>query len=321
MGISAGIMGIGGALSGMFGGNSASNVQLPPMFNMPNMSGAAGGAYSGIQGLGQYTGMANSTLGNAASTYGNLYNSPYAGMAQSGANTAAGMGMNAATGAYNAGGALTGAGVGLLPGASAIMQAGFDPQQALYNQTYGQVSNQANAQNAASGLSMTPYGASVAGSDLSNFNINWQNQQLQREATAAGAAGGLVNQAGGAINTGTGIMNAAPGQYATAAGMPYTTQQGIGNQQNQAISQYLGLGSSAQGLSNQQISDYLSYLQTGNQAGSVANQTAQLGLQQQQQGFNQNMQLGQALGTGLYGVGKGFSGNMSGSPLFSSAFG
>jgi hypothetical protein len=299
----AGAAGIGGALSGLFGGSSASSVPLPAQ--LPNVTQSANAAYSGIGNLSQYGTAANSTLGNAASTYQNLYNNPYATQAQTTAGTGSQMGMTGATNAYNAGGALTTAGLGLLPGAQAIMQQGFDPQQALYNQTLGQTTNAINANNVAAGLGSSPYGASVAGSGIGNFNVNWQNQQLGREATAASAASGLIGQAGTTAQLGTGMQVNAGNQYATAGAQPYLTAQGIGTNQNAATQAYLSNVSGAQGVSQQQIQDYLNYLQT---AGGQNLSQSQLALAQQQQQFSQNQSYGQALGAGLYGLAGGSSG-------------
>jgi hypothetical protein len=317
VGITSGLISAGGALAGMFGGgsSSASNVQLPPQFNMPNMSGAANNAYSGIGGLQPYTDLASSALPYAQSTFQNLYNNPYAGQAQQGAGTASGLGQNAALNAYGTGGQLTGAGMSLMPYAQNIMQTGFDPQNALYARMQQQVQDQTRAGLEARGVDSTPYGAGIEGQQMSNFNIDWQNQQLQRQATAAGAAGGLTTAGAGVANLGTGIQNQAPGQYATASAMPYATAAGIGQGQNAAIGSYLGTGQAGQSIANVPISDWMSYLQTGNQAGGVANQQAQTALNQQQQGFQQNQIYGQQLGSALYGLGQG-----GGSSPFASSF-
>jgi hypothetical protein len=156
-----------------------------------------------------------------------------------------------------------------------------------------------------SGLASTPYGASVAGGAYGNFQNQWQNQQLGREAQAAGAAGGLVGQAGQAINTGTGIQNAAPGQYAQAAGMPYATAYGIGQGQQQAVSGLQGQYSGAAGLDNTANQNWLAYLGAGNAANQTQNQQFQTLLNQNQMQYQQNMGYGQALGGGLAALGRG----------------
>src|SRR5258708_36165262 len=115
---------------------------------------------------------------------------------QQGAGVASGLGQNAAMGAYGAGGQLMGAGQQLLPWGQQIMNTGFDPQQALYHRTQQQTQDQTRAGLEARGLDSSPYGAGVEGQTMANFNIDWQNQQLQRHAAAAGAARGLDPQGG-----------------------------------------------------------------------------------------------------------------------------
>ena len=320
MGLTTGIIGGIGALSGLFGGGGASNIQSPPSYSYMNMPGADAGAYGGIGNLSQYGNAGASTLPYATNTFQGLYNNPYAAGAQGGANYASGLGQTAALGAYGAGANLTGAGIGMLPYASSIMNTAMDPQGALYNQTLGQVTNAANAQNAASGISMTPYGAGVANTANSNFNINWENNQLAREATGASAAGGLLSNAGGAINTGTGIMNTAPGQYASAAAMPYATAAGIGQGQNAATSSYLSNIMQAQGIPQQQIQDYLTYMQGGTAQQNANTNLMQTQINQSNAAYNQQMGYGTMLGSSLYGIGKGPTGGWS-NPWGSSGWG
>jgi hypothetical protein len=126
---------------------------------------------------------------------------------------------------------------------NSILNTGFDPQNALYNQLQNQVSQQAQAANAAAGLGGSAYGASNTGNTLSNFDINWQNQQLARQQAALGSAEpafttaqGLVPSTlsafGNAANTGEGLT-AAPyqlgGQIAQGIGNLLTTAGNLGN--------------------------------------------------------------------------------------------
>jgi len=116
---------------------------------------------------------------NAFSPYfgditGNLINNPYYGQALGGAQQAAGIG---------------GAGANQMAGAAnAVLGTGFDPQSALFNQGRQQTLDAANAANAAAGLGASPYGAGNTAQALSNYGINWQNQQLGRQTQALGAA-------------------------------------------------------------------------------------------------------------------------------------
>jgi hypothetical protein len=317
MGIMAGIGGLVGGLGGLFGGSNVPGGPQPWL--MPGMDAAAGNAFSGIQGLGQWGNLAGGTIPNMQSTFQNLYNNPNAGSFLSGANTASGMGMTAANNAFGAGGQLLGAGLNTLPMAGQIFNTAFDPQGALYNRTLQQNTDQTRAAEAARGISTTPYGAGLENQATSNFNIDWQNNQLQRQALGAQAGGGLLQAGGNLANLGAGIQNAAPGQFLGASGMPFGAWNTVGQNQNQAIAQMLGLAGAGQGIQNVPIQDWLSYLQTGNQAGGVANQAYGNQLQANQQQWNQQMQLGGLVGGSLYGLGQGFPGGNAWGNMFGGA--
>lgn len=288
----------GSALAGLFGGGGspASQVQIPQGYQMQNMGGADTGAFQGIGNLGQYN-VAASLLPQYQQIAQQSINSPYAQQYQQNANQVGQAGMGS-------GAALTGTALGQLPDVQALMALGFDPQQALYSK----LQNQNQQQNAAilgqSGVAGTPYGAGVAADANSNFNINWQNQQLQRAIQGAQGAGGLLGSIGGA--TGTGLQ-----QMATGAGLPYNTMQGITANQLNTLGQTGAFGQSAAALPQQQIQDYLAYLGQGTAQQGVNNQGAGLGLQQANMSFNQNQQLGSQLGGALAGLSKGW-GNMGG---------
>lgn len=104
----------------------------------------------------------------------------------------------------------------------------FDPQQSLFNRTQGELTDQMGAINAMSGVGGTPYGAGVTGKTLSDFDINWQNQQLGRQQAGLGALGsglnasvqglGALGAGQQALNTGAGAYNAGLGAYGGALG-------------------------------------------------------------------------------------------------------
>ncbi len=159
----------------------------------------------------------------------NISDNPFYNTALAGASDAANMG-RAGAGAIQGLGGQLGSSAGQLGAAvSPLLQAGSDPQSALFYRTQGQLMDQTNAANAMAGVSGTPYGASVNANALGNFDINWQNQQLARQAQAAGAAGNLVGAQGSAANTASGLYSAAPGLMANTAGLPsgvYSSQIG-----------------------------------------------------------------------------------------------
>lgn len=293
----------------------ASNVQLPQQQSLP-ITPTSNAAFTGIGNLSNtYSGLGGSVLPAAQQTASNLYNNPGAPLAT---NTswesamlgapAALTGYNAGAGAVGTGGNVTGAGLSLLPYATSIMDTAFDPQQALYGRTLQQVQDQSNVNNAMAGVATSPYGAGLTNQATSNFNIDWQNNLLNRMATGANAAGGLVGTGANVANTGTGItgtgvnmMNQAPTNLIQSAMIPYATYSDIGTGQNTALQQLLGLGTSGANLSNLPIQDLISLLGAQNQTNSVANQQGKLALNQQGQNFNQIGTLGSA-GLGLLGM-------------------
>jgi hypothetical protein len=277
----------------------ASSVPLPAQQPMA-IGPAWGSASTGIQNLqNTFGGLGGSVLPQAQQTASNLSNNPYSGLFQTGANAAAPLGAAGATAGFNTGAGLTGAGMSLVPYAQNIMDTGFDPQSQLYARTAQQVADQARAGEAARGINMTPYGAGLENDAMRNFNIDWQNQQLGRQATAAGAAGSLEQAGAGVAGQGVGLMNQAPGQLVQSSMLPYATYSDIGQGQNQALMQLLGIGGAGQGLAQTGIQDWLSLLGVGNQANQVANQQAQLALNQNQQNWSQMMGLGSGLGSAI----------------------
>jgi hypothetical protein len=129
--------------------------------------------------------------------------------------------------------------------------------------------DQTNAINAMSGLGGTPYGASVGANAMGNFDIDWQNQQLARQAQAAGAAGNAANTAGG-------LYGAAPGLMASTAGLPSGVYTGRIGQELQALQ-------ARNQAANQGIAGYGSLLGTAGQGIGQANQANLQGAQAYQQ--------------------------------------
>jgi len=240
---------------------------------MPGGFGAADtGMLGGIGGLSQYN-MFGNYLPAAQGIAGSMINSPFASTYQLGAGPAGAMGMGAGLNAYGAGGNLYGLG-------GSIANTAFDPQQALYERTLGQVRDQTLAGLSNAGLATTPYGAGVLGNTLGNFNIDWQNQQLQRQIAGGQAAGGLYGQAAG-------LQAGAPGTFMGGAGLPWQTGQTIGGANLGTLGTLGQFGQGAAVIPGQQIGGYQNYLSTMYPYLSLANQaplsayTAGLGGQQQ----------------------------------------
>lgn len=267
-------------------------------------------AWGTIGGLDQYN-LGGQNLGQYQNLTQQGVNNPYAGGYQQGAGQAGQMGMQAGAGTYGLGGQVQGMGQNLMPDVQSLIAMGFDPQNALYARTQQQVADQSNAQAAASGVGGTPYGQGVAGQTMSNFNIDWQNQQLQRAATGAGAAGQLGGAATGMIGQGAQLQSAGIGQFMQGAGQPYNTYAGINQNQLGLLNQANQYGQGAAAIPQMQAQDYMQFLQ--GQSQFQGQQTGQQ-LQQAQQEFQQAQAIGQDIGSavgGGFGMG-GFGGGMGG---------
>lgn len=303
--IGAGISGIS-ALGGLLGGNN-SPPPPPPSYQPQNLGGADQGAFAGINSLPGYN-TAAQTLPYSQNTFQSLYNNPYAGGYQGGANAIAPWATGAGGQQFGAGTNMIGAGQSYLPYAQQALQTGFDPQQALYHQLFQQNTDQTRAGEAARGISMSPYGAGVENQSNLNFNNQWLNQLLGRQATAAGTANTLTGAAGQAGTTGAGLQQGGLNTMLQGASLPYSTANTIGGNQNQAIGAYSGAGAAAGGQAQQQIADYLQYLGIGNQSAQVANSAYSNQLTAQNQQFNQGQTLGKNLGSAFSGLGQAWNG-------------
>jgi hypothetical protein len=225
-------------------GQSLSNTGMGTISSAPSQlnqfAGQGADAYqsglntiNAIEGNGQYTGLinqgqaANTAMTNAGNaTYNTLAGQStipeQAGVAANTALTAAGQ--QAAAGGqsiYNS--LMSQAGVPISAGnqqyaelnpyVSQALTQGFDPQQALYNQQFALQQQQSAAANAMSGVGQSAYGAGLTAQDNTNFNIDWQQSQLQRENTAANTAatlsGTAMNDLTSGYNTATSMENTA----------------------------------------------------------------------------------------------------------------
>ena len=180
-----------------------------------------------------------------------------ANTALAGANAAADMGTAGARRLYGAG--------------SDILTAGFDPQRELFRQTQQRLLDQSNVANAMAGLGGTPYGASVNANALGNFDINWENNLLDR-----------MTKAGGAANP---LLTGATSLYSTSSALPYTTGTTIGGNAIDALSRLTQLGNNQYLLPQQIIGNLKSYLGLGQQASDISGQLGQRGFDQTASGI------------------------------------
>ncbi|MCO1349262.1 hypothetical protein L0Z31_17505 (plasmid) [Burkholderia vietnamiensis] len=149
---------------------------------------------------GQYAPGYQNAANAAGTAYGNLANS---------------MGTQA-TGNYGMQNALQQAGAN-------VFNMALDPQNALYDRTRQQLQDQTGVTNSMYGLGSSAAGAGVANQALSNFNIDWQNNQLGRAVQGLGAYAGAGNTALNYGQLANQQASAAPGYMLSAGSTPYTT--------------------------------------------------------------------------------------------------
>ena len=244
------------------------------------MSGSSGNIYSPSSSalgnansqytnlLGQNTGAVNGytpAVTQQATGLTNQYlNNPYQAAAQSGAGAAGAYGTGTVAPSQQAGAAsLQGVGGQNAGAVGHALQTGFDPQNALYGQQYQQMLDQSNSINAQNGVAGTPYAAGLDNTASQNFNSNWLNQALGRQATAAGTAGTLTNSANTAYNGASGLGTSAINTETAASGLPASTYgTNLSNDLAALSGQNTAVGG-ASSITNSDLSQILSYLGYG----------------------------------------------------------
>lgn len=278
-----------GAIGSMFGGGQTK--QTP---QLPGQTGAANNTLQGIGGLGQNN-VAQELLPQYHSIVQGLQSNPYAVQGQQGAQAAAGQGFQTAGQAGNASNNLFGLTQSMIPYAQQLGMAAFDPQQGLYNRTLQQTTDQQRVGQAARGINMTPYGAGLENNALNNFNIDWQNNQLQRMLAGTQGMGNALGNVGQGFNQAGGLGSNAAQLFGQSSQLPYQTLLGQGQDQLTLLNALSGAGTQANAVPQQQIQDYINYLSQAN----AANQTA---TGASQAAFGQNQQQGQNFGSALGSV-------------------
>lgn len=185
---------------------------------------ASGARTSGIGGYQQsfdqmndldysgYTGMAD----RAGQAYGQMGDTAMGQVGQYGQQAATAMGQQGQM--YDASGR--------------VLSTAFDPQSALYSRTAQQTQDQVRAGQAARGLGNSEAGAMEEAGAMGNFNIDWQNAQLARQATGIQAAGsaqhagmGQGRMAGADMSAELAAGAAGAGYYGQAGQVPFTAHQ------------------------------------------------------------------------------------------------
>jgi len=209
-----------------------------------------------------------------------------------------------------------------------VYQTALDPQNALFQQTQQQLTEQVNAGQAMRGLGNSAVGGAEYNQSMQNFDIAWQNQQLARQAQGLGAMA-QGSQAGGAQGQLTGANLAAQaGAYGTAGGyqqqagqVPLSAQQYAAQQPGVVGQQYAQQMAGLQGLNATNMNQAQAYMgmgqaasmnaynqYAGQQAVNTANNAAnaQLGYQ-----IGSNPAVGNWLNTNIFGGGNASSQSMA----------
>ena len=196
----------------------------------------------------------------------------------------------------------------------------LDPQKQLYKQMYQQVQDQSRAGTSARGIGMSPQAAGLENQATSNFQMDWQNQQLQRELAGLSGMDAAFRQAGIAGNDASknwagslDVAGAIPGLLMQQGTLPFGAAQMAAEWPMQAANMF---SQGMQGLTNpdlammQQIIPYLNYGLGASNSMFNQNQTGlnnlTTGLTQLGQGGNPFASLMQMFNQ-PYGVGAGGS--------------
>ena len=218
--------------------------------------------------------------------------------------------------AYGAGQQLQNQMLAALPQYQDILAMGTDPQGALYQRTLQQLKDQMGGSMAQTGLTSTGAGMGIQQQGLENFNIDWQNQQLNRALSAMQGYGGAMGQAGQTLQGATGLEQAGAQAALQAGQIPFQASQAVMGQQGQDLAQYLAAMQGAQGMGTQNLGSMLNYMQQGMGANQLANMIAQgTAAQAGQQQAAAAGTLSPLLSTGISGIGQGLG------QLYNSIFG
>lgn len=270
-------------LSGLIGNAITGGSQsYPQPVQLPDQSGAA---ESVLQGIGNLDTGYSATLPMDLAYLNSVANNPYDTSLLQGAG-------NASYAANQGGLAALMAGLQGYGAADQLLQTGFDPQNALYNRTFQQNQQQNLASEEAQGVGSSPYGAGLTNQANENFNIDWQNQQLQRQLAA------MQGFTQGNQGAGQQIQGAA-GMFNTAGQLPYQAYNDINQGNLAALQAYQSALTGASAIPQQQITDLLQYLGQGASNANIGANAASLQNQQQQQALqglypaiNQGVQAG-----------------------------
>lgn len=156
-----------------------------------------------------------------------------------------------------------------------VFNMSLDPQHALYNRTVQQLQDQTGVTNSMYGLGSSAAGAGVANQALSNFNIDWQNNQLSRAVQGLGAYAGAGNAALNYGQLANQQASSVPGYMLSAGSTPYTTATTLAGTPISMTNAYTGaLNTGVYGPAEGIMGQIIPYMNYGQGAQSVPFQNA-----------------------------------------------
>lgn len=180
--------------------------------------------------------------------------------------------------AGQAGNFLNNMGQGVGQAGQQLWQTAQDPQNALRNQVQQQVVDASRAGTSARGIGMGGEAAGIENKAVNDFLLNWQNNQLQRQATGLSGYANASNQAGRDVAGGLAAGALAPEYTQQSAMAPFNANVSAAGFPLQASQMYTG----AMGGLNQQYGGLLSaiipYLNSGQGATGQAFDQGQTGM-------------------------------------------
>ncbi|QGZ54296.1 hypothetical protein [Paraburkholderia acidiphila] len=197
-----------------------------------------------------------------------------------------------------------------------VFNLGLDPQSALYNSTLNQLQQQTGATNSMYGLGSSAAGAGVQNQALSNFNIDWQNNQLSRALQGLQGYGQIANVAGNYGQLASNQASQVPSYLLQAGQLPYTTGQTIASLPGTLAGQYAsGVEQGPLSSASSIMSGIIPYMNYGQGAQSIPYQSQAAGA-----GAAGSM-VSQGINTALgnYFGGSNYTGDFSAATPFSSS--
>jgi hypothetical protein len=150
----------------------------------------------------------------------------------------------------------------------------LDPENALHDRTQGRVTDASRVATSARGIGMSPQAAGMETDAVSNFNLDWNDRQLGREATGMQGLTSAYDSAGRYSQLGNADLAGAQSMYQGAGALPFNLASLFSGAMTNGVygpasgimgnlGSYMGLGQSGSNASFGQGQTNLNNLTTG----------------------------------------------------------